>query len=389
MSDIFIFSSEDWKSKNEEKKKWFSFKKWDKSLIDSINDYLLDSQSIKVKEKVVFYRMLATMVNSWISILKAISILEEQEANPVLKKILWKIRDSLKKWNNLSVSLADFPTSFDDAEIWIIESWEKTWKLNWALLTLADQVEKVSWMSWKIKSALMYPAMIMVVVFGVVIVLMVKVVPNLLEIFEDKSQLPPSTQLLIAISEFLQNYWWLLIIWIILLIIWLGIWKKTPQWKYWWDMFCLKAPVFWDINRKVILGKFSRVLSWLLSSWVSIVESLRITSSAVWNEVYKQRLMLLREDIKKWIKIWEWIDWDPLFPIMLVQMIQVWEQTAQVDKIIIKLADFYDEEVNNKVWMINKLLEPFIIVFMAVIVWFIAIAIMQPMMNIADQVTSK
>jgi type IV pilus assembly protein PilC len=166
------------------------------------------------------------------------------------------------------------------------------------------------------------------------------------------------------------------------------LWKKTPDGKYIFDNFLLKIPIFWWINRKLILSKFSRVFSWLLSSWVSVVESLKITSEAVWNEVYKQRILLLWEDVQQWIKIWESLDGDKLFPEMMVQMVQVWEQTAKLDTTIIKVAEFYDEQVDNTIRVLNKLLEPFIIVFLAVIVWFIALAVMQPIMNLADTISN-
>jgi type IV pilus assembly protein PilC len=153
------------------------------------------------------------------------------------------------------------------------------------------------------------------------------------------------------------------------------------------DSIKMKVPVFGQINQKLVLSKFSRVFSWLVGSGVSIVESLKITSDAVGNEVYKQRIILLSEDIAWGIKMWESLDWDKLFPDMMVQMIQVWEETAKLDTTILKVADFYDEQVDNTIWVINKLLEPFIIVTLAVVVWFIAIAIMQPIMNLADTVT--
>jgi type IV pilus assembly protein PilC len=191
------------------------------------------------------------------------------------------------------------------------------------------------------------------------------------------------------ISYVFENYWYLIIMWMILFVMWIFIWKKTPSWKYNFDMFMIKMPIFWEIVKKIILSKFSRILSGLLGSWVSIIESLRITSDAVWNEVYRQRILLLMEDVKKWMKIWESIDGDPLFPAIMIQMIQVWEQTAKLDSIILKIADFYDEQVDVKIWVINKLLEPIIIVILAIIVWFIAISIMEPIMQLADQASSK
>jgi type IV pilus assembly protein PilC len=230
--------------------------------------------------------------------------------------------------------------------------------------------------------------MIILVVIGVIAVMMVVVVPKLLEIFEWWANLPLSTRILISISDFFVHSWWVMLIVALWSVIWIGIWRKTPAWKYYFDKFMLKVPIFWNITQKIILSKFARVLSGMLTSWVSIVEWLRITSDAVWNEVYRQRILFLRDDIKRWLKIYESIENDPLFPEMMVSMIQIWEQTAKVDEIILKVADFYDEEVDNTIWVINKLLEPIIIVTMAWVVWFIAIAIMQPIMNLADTVSN-
>ena len=364
---------------NNDNSKWVT-------LMDTINDFLMWLQKIKTSEKVIFYRLLSTMTNAWMWIMKSVAIMEKQEKNPVFKKIMVVFCDELKEWKNLSECMAMYPNNFWEAEIWIIRSWEKTWQLNRALSDLAAQIEKVESISGKIKSAMMYPMFIIVVVVWVVWVMMTMVVPKLLEIFDSKDDLPPTTKILIAMSDFFVNYWFMMIIGVIVAYIWVLFWKKTPDWKYIFDSIMLKVPVFWQINKKLILSKFSRVFSWLVGSWVSIVESLRITSEAVWSEVYKQRIILLSEDIAWGIKMWESLDWDKLFPDMMVQMIQVWEQTAKLDQTILKVADFYDEQEDNTIWVINKLLEPFILVTLAVIVWFIAVAIMQPIMNLADTV---
>lgn len=383
MSDIFILDEE-------RKQKKSNIVHDDRTLMDKINAYLLSKQSLTIKDKVIFFRLLSTMINAWITLTKWVSILEKQEKDwTILKTILTRFSRELKEWKWLSECLSLFPVSFSPAEIWMIESWEKTWKLNTSLRDLADQVEKLASINWKLKSALMYPAMIVIVVIWVVFVMMTMVVPKLLEIFDWAQSLPASTQLLIAISNFFVYYWWLFIWLVVWWTIWVMIWKKTPSGKYYFDKILLNIPIFGMVTRKIILSKFSRVLSWMLKSWVSIVESLRITSDAVWNEVYRQRILFLRDDIKKWLKIFESLEDDPLFPEMMVSMIQIWEQTAKVDEIILKVADFYDEEVDNTINTINKLLEPIIIVTMAVVVWFIAIAIMQPIMNLADTVSNS
>lgn len=362
-----------------------------KNLVERIDDYLMAQQSLKVKEKVMFFRLMSTMLNAWVSLTKWVAILEKQEKKKtLLKHILNSFLVDLKTWKWLSQCMEKYSGSFTNAELWMIESWEKTGQLNSSLKDLADQTEKLASINWKLKSALMYPAMIIVVVIWVIAVLMVMVVPKLLAIFEwSEDWLPASTKLLVSISDFFVNYWALMIIWVVWFVVFVNVWKKTPEWKYKFDMIMLKLPVFGQIIKKMILSKFSRVLAWMLKSWVSIVEALRITAEAVWNEVYRQRILLLRDDIKKWLKMYEWLENDPLFPDMVVSMIQIWEQTAKIDNVILKVADFYDEEVDNTIWIINKLLEPIIIVVLAVIVWFIAVAIMQPIMWLADQVATS
>jgi len=328
------------------------------------------------------------MANAWVWLVRAVTILEKQEKNPVLKNILLSFIDNLKSWKKLSECLELYPSSFWEAEVWIIRSWEKTWKLNSVLIDLANQIEKVESINGKLKWALMYPAFIIVVVIWVVFVMMTMVVPKLLEIFEDKSTLPATTRALMAVSDFMVLYWYLIIWFFILVFIWISIWKKTPNWHYLFDKFLFKIPIMWDVIQKIVLSKFSRVFTNLISSWVSMVESLKISAEAVWNEVYRQKILLLALDVKSGIRIHESMQWDPLFPEIMIQMIQVWEETANLDNTLSKVADFYDEQVDNTINVLNKLLEPFIIVFLAIIVWFIAMAIMQPIMNLADTVSN-
>jgi len=357
--------------------------------MDALNNLALSFQNIKLKDKLIFYRLLSTMLNSWMGLVKWVWVLEKQEKNPVFKNILSTFIVELREWKTLSECLDLFPKSFSAAEIWVIKSWEKTWKLNTVLTWLADQTEKVASISWKLKSAMMYPLMIMVVVWGVIFVMMTSIVPKLLEIFDDKSSLPGSTKALIAMSDFFVNFWYVIILFVIVAVSLLSYWRRTPSGRYNFDSFLLHVPIFGKVMRKVILSKFARIFSWLISSGVSVVESLRIVSDAVWNEVYRQRILLLMEDVKGWMKIWESLDGDKLFPDIMIQMIQVWEQTAKLDQTVIKIAEFYDEQVDNTIGSINKLLEPFIIVFLAVVVWFIAFAIMQPIMSLADTVANS
>jgi type IV pilus assembly protein PilC len=359
------------------------------SFQEKINIFLLKFQHIKVKEKVIFYRLLSTMLNAGMPLLKGIWVLERQEKNIVFKNMLQRFLTELKEGKTLSECMDFYPASFSTAETGVVRSGEKTGKLNEVLTSLAEQVEKIASISGKLKAALIYPGMIMVVVVGVIMVMMTVVVPKLLEIFEDKASLPASTQLLIFLSHFFTNYWYLIILGIVIIFVWISFWKKTDGGKYNYDNIILSIPVFGAVIKKVILSKFARVFSGLIGSGVSVVESLKIVADAVGNEVYRQRILLLAENVKQGMKIWESLDGDKLFPDIMIQMIQVGEQTAKLDQTVVKVAEFYDEQVDNTIGSINKLLEPFIIVFLAVVVGFIAIAIMQPIMNLADTVAES
>lgn len=386
MSDIIILdNSKDWNNSNHKVTNW---KKWN-ALMDKLNEVFMSFQSLKIKDKVIFYRLSAVMLNSGMTLIKTITTLERQEKNQLLKDIYKNFLVNLKSWKNFSECLSEYPLSFAESEIWMVRSWEKTWKLNDVLLTIAEQVEKISSIVAKLKSALIYPTMIIMVVVWVIVIMMVVVVPKLLDIFPNKDALPASTQLLIALSNFLVTGWAYILTLLVLTFLWISVWIRTEVGKYYFDKFKINIPKFGFIYRKYILSKFARMLSSLISSWVSVVESLKIVSESLNNEVYRQRILLLTEDVKSWIKIWESIDWDPLFPDMMVQMIQVWEQTATLDKTIVKVADFYDEQFEATISTINKLLEPIIIIFLAVSVWFIAIAIMQPIMWLADQISNS
>ncbi|MDD4530730.1 MAG: type II secretion system F family protein [Candidatus Gracilibacteria bacterium] len=358
--------------------------------IAGLDEMMLAKQKLKLKHKVGFYRLLATMVNAGMSIMKSLNILERQEKNPVMKKFYLSAADGIKEGKNFSEILRGYNENFSDSECSIIESGEKTGKLNHSLLQLADQMEKIASISRKLKGALIYPTAIMVVMFAAMSVLMVAVVPKILEIFgDDQSKLPQTTKALVAVSDFFVKYWPYMLFLIIASVIGISIAKKTPTGKLYFDKVMLKIPIVGNLTQKVILSKFARVLSNLLSSGISIVESLRILSDIVDNEVYRQRILLLREDVKRGIKIGDSLENDPLFPDMLIQMIKVGEQTAKLDTIIVKLADFYDEEVDTAIEALQKTMEPIIIVIMAIGVGFIAVGIMGPIMNMADTISGS
>lgn len=320
------------------------------------------------------------------TVLKSLDTLKKQEKDKKMLAFYNFVIERVKSGSTLNDSLRSYYDNFTDAECSIIEAGERTGKLNQALLQIADQTEKMDSISRKIRGAMIYPAVLIIGMIAVIIVLMVKVIPTLLEFFGDPETLPESTKMILGMSNFFQAYWPVLVIGVVAIYVFYAAWKKTPNGKYLNDKMVLKAPIAGPIVQKVILSRFSRVFSNLIGSGVAIVEAIRIVASAVGNEVYRQRILLLRQDIKAGKKMAESLEDDPMFPELLVAMLRVGEETAQIGNTVIKIADFYDEEVDIAIGSIQKLIEPFILVMMGAVIGFIAIGVMQPMMGLAGAI---
>ena len=329
---------------------------------------------------------MATMTNASMTVLKSLDTLKKQEKDKKMLAFYNFVIERVKSGSTLNDSLRSYYDNFTDAECSILEAGERTGKLNQALLQIADQTEKMDSISRKIRGAMIYPAVLIIGMIAVIIVLMVKVIPTLLEFFGDPETLPESTKMMLGMSNFFQAYWPVLVIGVVAIYVFYAAWKKTPNGKYLNDKMILKAPIAGPIVQKVILSRFSRVFSNLIGSGVAIVEAIRIVASAVGNEVYRQRILLLRQDIKAGKKMAESLEDDPMFPELLVAMLRVGEETAQIGNTVIKIADFYDEEVDIAIGSIQKLIEPFILVMMGAVIGFIAIGVMQPMMGLAGAI---
>ncbi len=370
--DIVILDIEDDRSVVAEESTW-----------SYIKHFLVSEWSINLRQKVVFFRILATMVNASLTILKSLTALRKQEKDKHMIKFYDFMIERIQSGTTMHDALNDYYWCFNDAEVSIIEAWERTGKLNTALLQIAEQTEKVDSITRKIKAAMTYPIIMVVGMVACTAILMIKVIPTLVSFFWDPETLPTATKLVMSVSDFFINYWVLLIVGTLGFVSAVKIWKKTKTWKYKFDMFLIKMPLFGPIMKKVVLSKFARVFSDLLWSGVAVVEAIRIVSSAVGNEVYRQRLLLLRQDIKNGQKIAESLEDDPLFPDLLISMIRVGEETAQIGDTVIKIANFYDEEVDIAIGGIQKLIEPVVLVIMAVVIGFLAMGIFLPIMNLA------
>lgn len=359
------------------------------ALIDTyrrLNDYLIDHSKVRIREKATFFRLLAVMINSGLPLIKSLRTLGvQQEKSPKLSRSLFEMAQAIEGGKSLSESMAIYPEIFNEAQVGMVHAGEASGQLNKTLKELADDVEKTAGLTGKIRGALIYPIAILSLLVVVIFVMMVAVVPQLTKLFSQTGrELPLPTQILINVSSFCQNYWPVVILGFAGLIFGVGVWKKTRGGKYLWDYMMIKLPIFGPLIQKASLSKFSRSLSSLMSSGVPIIKAIEITANAIGNEVYKRRLILTAEDMRRGIPMAENMADSKLFPTMLVNMVEVGEQTAQLETVTLKVAEFYDEEVDTVVQALTKVMEPLIIVVIGVTVGGLVAAIMLPIIQLTN-----
>lgn len=351
-----------------------------------LNDYIIDHSKVKIREISVIFRLMATMINAGMPLIKSLNTLGVQsEKNPKLQRTLFDLAHQVETGSSLSKAMEKYPEVFSQAQTGAIQAGEASGQLNKTLRDLAAESEKSASIVGKVKGAMVYPIVILAILFAVIFLMMILVIPQISKLFTDTGkQLPLPTQILIKMSEFSVAYWWLILLTIFGTITAITWWKSTKIGHYYWDLMMINMPVFGDLVKKSTLSKFAYSFGNLLSSGVPIIKAMEIVSVAVGNEVYRKRLLLTAEDMRSGIPLAENMSNSKLFPSMLVNMIEVGEQTAQLENVTQKVAEFYDEEVSNAVNSLTKILEPLVIVLVGVVVGGLVAAIMLPIIQLTD-----
>lgn len=341
------------------------------------------SKNIKKDEIVIFARQLATMVDAGLPILQGVDALAEQMSHPVFKKILMNVHEDIRLGSSLSASFAKHPRVFDTLFVNMVKVGETGGVLSKVLDRVASYMEKTLRLQRKVKSALVYPCVVVSMAIIITIILLVKVVPTFAGIYESFDQeLPGLTLVLIAISTGLQKYLLYLIGLLVIAVTFIVRWHKTDQGARILDGMVLRLPVFGEILRKVAISRFSRTLGTLIQSGVPILESLDIVGKTIGNRV----LELVVEDVKVHVREGESLA-TPLgksdvFPPMVTRMIAVGEKSGQMEKMLSKISEFYDDQVDAAVDGLTSIIEPLIIGVLGVVIGFIVIALFLPIINI-------
>ncbi len=342
-------------------------------------------KGIKLDDLVVFSRQLATMVESGITLVQALHILSEQSENKILSGVTLKIKDDIESGSSLHEALSRHPKIFSNLYINMVKAGETSGLLDEILDRLATYLEKSSALQRKVKSSLVYPAVVISMAILITVVLLVKVVPTFKGIFASLGgTLPMLTQILIAISDTLRKFFVFVVIAFIILVF---IFKKlidTPKGRYQFDKYSLRMPVFGPLLKKVVVAKFSRTLATLVKSGVPILNALEIVGKTSGNKVVEEAVDNARTSIKEGEPISEPLSRSGAFPPMVVRMISVGEQTGQLEKMLNKIADFYDEQVDAAVSGLTSMIEPLVIGFLGIIVGGIVIALFMPIFKITE-----
>ena len=364
-------------SLDEERKNYFSLS----SILPEGN------KKIKIDDLVVFSRQLATMVDAGIPLVNALDILSEQMENPTFKKVTKKIRDDVETGSSLSDALGRHKIVFSNLFINMVKAGESSGMLDEILDRLATYLEKTSSLQRKVKSALVYPTAVTSMALLITVFLLIKVIPVFKDIYEGfGAKLPGPTQFMISLSDFLRSYFYVAIALIAGLAFLINRYSKTESGKMRLDSIKLNMPIFGILMRKVAVSKFTRTLSTLIKSGVPILGSLEIVSKTSGNKVVETAVDNVRKNVREGEPIADPLLRSGVFPPMVVRMISVGEQTGELEKMLTKIADFYDEQVDAAVSGLTSLIEPLIIAFLGVVIGGIVVCMFMPILQMSTMI---
>jgi type IV pilus assembly protein PilC len=330
-------------------------------------------------------RQFSTMVNSGLTLVRSLTILEQQTTSHRLREVLSKVRADVEQGRTLADALAKHPQAFSSLYVNMVRAGEAGGVLDDVLQRLATFLEKEFALRQKIKSAMVYPVILTVAATAALLFMTMVIIPQFVVFFRELNvgDLPLPTKVVMAISYFLRTYWF---VWIpgLALSVWGFLrWLRTPRGKAWWDRAKLRLPVFGPVIQKTLLARFARTLGTLLGAGVPLLQAFDVTSKAVDNVVVEEAIRKVRASIREGESIALPLSQVELFPPMVVQMVKVGEEAGNLDEMLVKVADFYDTEVEAAVAALASTLEPAMIVFMGFVVGAMVISLYMPIFQLA------
>jgi type IV pilus assembly protein PilC len=349
------------------------------------NIVLFQRKTVKTKILMIFTRQLATLIDSGLPLLRSLNVLAKQERDPVLRKTVNQLAEGVQSGGTFSESLAQHPRIFNDLYVNMVRAGELGGVLEVVLTRLAEFQEKAAKIKNKVVAAMVYPVIVMVMAIGIMTFLLIYIVPKFEAIFHDMlgdKPLPGITRFVIAVSKFVQGHWLVMFGAIIAAIAGYSFLNRSAGGRSFFDRVKLRVPLFGDVIRKTAISRFSRTLGTLVTSGVPILQALNITRATAGNTVISSAISQVHDSVKEGESIVQPLEASAAFPPMVISMIDVGEETGQLPEMLLKIADVYDDEVDNSVAAMTSMLEPIMIVFLAVVVGTIVIALFLPLISI-------
>jgi type IV pilus assembly protein PilC len=343
------------------------------------------------RDLAVFCRQFATMIDAGVSLVRCLAVLEEQSSSARLRGIIREIQAAVESGETLSRALTRWPRIFNNLFVGLVRAGEVGGVLDETLNRLATFLEENERLRRKVKSAMVYPALVLFFATGVVLGLVTFILPQFVQVFKDlgiDDTLPAPTRMLVQISNFITHKWYMLLGGVVLFVIAFSQYTHTRIGKRHWDWVKLKIPVFGKLNHKIAIARFSRTLSTLLVSGVPILQALETVAGSVDNEIISDAILAARAAIREGEQIGDPLQRSGMFPPMVVQMVAIGEETGSLDAMLSKIADFYESEVDATLAGLTAALEPILIVTLGFIVGFIVISMFLPLIHAISELQS-
>lgn len=336
---------------------------------------------------IIFTRQLSSMLASGLTLMQALLILKDQVNDQSLRVVIEGLVEDVQEGKKFSEGLKKYPAVFDKLYVSLIKAGESSGFLDKILLRLADNLEKDQALKGKLKSALVYPVIVVVLMIVVVVIMMIVVIPQLSSLYTSLNvSLPLPTQIVIAVSNFFVNFWWLMV------IVGGGFgymfnkWRVTEHGKLALDVIVLKIPIVGTLIQKSLLVEFARTLSMLIGAGALVVDSLNQAAEVADNTIYRSAILDVSKRVEKGISVGDAMNVYTLFPPILVQMVKVGEQTGKLDEALIKASEYFEREVNGLVSTLTAAMEPFIMVVLGIGVAFLVISVITPIYNLTSAI---
>lgn len=345
---------------------------------------------VKTQDLVIFTRQLSTMVSAGVPLLRAITTLQAQTENPTFKAVLGDVVKDIQAGAPLGDAFAKHPEVFSDIYINMVRAGEAAGIMDDILKRMALQEEKNAKMKKKIKGAMTYPMVILsltvVAFFGLMIFVIPMIGNTIKDLGGDDAKLPPVTEAMLSASAFMVNQWYIVLAALALGIFALKKYLASPSGTYNFHRFVLKAPIIKMIITKVAVARFSRTFASLMGAGVSVLESLKVTGRAIGNKVIEEELQEAAKQVTAGKQLSQALEGSKIFPAIIPQMLAVGEETGQIDTVLIKVADFYEEEVDTIIESMSSILEPVIMVVLGAGVGLIVYSVMAPITSLATNI---